>query len=66
MTEIEAQALKAAKAWRDYIAMDKRLSDDRMRIAKRSKEEMEQDAKDIRPAAARYKAELERLAQMVL
>lgn len=67
MTKIEEQALLVAKAWREYQAIDKRISENLYGTVKyASKEQAEEDARTIRPAASRYKAELDLLAQMAL
>jgi hypothetical protein len=70
MTKIEEQALVVARAWRHYIAIDRRLAEgrgaSRVDDPRRLSGEREQDARDVRPACAAYKKELDILAQMVL
>lgn len=70
MTQIEEQALKVAKAWRRYTQIDRRIAEDMepnpVGRPRRSAEERQQDARDVRPACAAYKRELEILTQMVL
>lgn len=70
MTKIEEQALKVAKAWRRYTEIDRRISADMepnpVGRPRRSPEERQQDARDVRPACAAYKQELETLTRMVL
>ncbi len=70
MTKIEEQALRVVKAWRRYTEIDNRLIEGHQAKRKgdplRPLEERNQDALDVRPAAAAYKKELEILAKMML
>lgn len=70
MTKIEEQALAIVKAWKTYVEIDRRLASDREASRegrpRRDTLEREEDARNVRPAEAAYKKELEKLAQMAL
>lgn len=70
MTKIEEQALKVARTWKLYSDIDRRLADDRERARVsgpcRDSAARDQDARDVRPATAAYKKELDILTQMML